>query len=202
MNHIDFNYWRRRYEEDYPKDVSDRYPIFKDAYDKEQREKSPYFETMSEVLRRRGYLLKDEFKSICLWKTTRQKKAYEEDSEEEIKTYTQKAINASTDKDKVESLINLNGVGIPVASAILTVIDPAKYCVIDFRAWRALKWLQGINFSSYENYSKFLDDYRNYGTLRIYRSFIEEIRGIAKKNNQTPRQVEMALWKFDKEKGT
>ncbi len=89
-----------------------------------------------------------------------------------------------------------------MASAILTVIDPARYCVIDFRAWRALKWLQGINFSSYENYSKFLDDYRNYGTLRIYRSFIEEIRGIAKENNKTPRQVEMALWKFDKEKGT
>jgi len=202
MNHIDFNYWRRRYEEDYPKDVSDRYPIFKDAYDKEQREKSPYFETMSKVLRGRGYFLKLEFVSICLWKTTRQKKAYEENSEEEIKTYTQKAINASTDRDKIESLINLNGVGIPVASAILTVIDPARYCVIDFRAWRTLKWLQGINFSFYENYSKFLDDYRNYGTLRIYHSFIEEIREIAKKNNQTPRQVEMALWKFDKEKGT
>ncbi|HDN73942.1 MAG TPA: hypothetical protein ENG16_02825 [Archaeoglobus sp.] len=86
MNHIDFNYWRRRYEEDYPKDVSDRYPIFKDAYDKEQREKSPYFETMSKVLRGRGYFLKLEFVSICLWKTTRQKKAYEENSEEEIKT--------------------------------------------------------------------------------------------------------------------
>lgn len=137
MNHIDFNYWRRRHEEDYPEDVRGKYPIFIDAYGKEQKEKSPYFETMSEVLRERGYFLKAEFVSICLWKTIRQQNAYEKNSEGKIKTCTQKAINASTDQDKIN-----------------------------------------------------------------YRSFIEEIREIAKKNNQTPRQVEMALWKFDKEKGT
>jgi hypothetical protein len=31
MNYIDFKYWTRRYEEDYPEDVRGKYPIFKDA---------------------------------------------------------------------------------------------------------------------------------------------------------------------------
>jgi len=47
-------------------------------------EKSPYFETMSKVLVKRGFLFKKEFVSIGRWKSQRQINNYEANDEDTI----------------------------------------------------------------------------------------------------------------------
>jgi len=38
----------------------------------------------------------------------------------------------------MELLTSLRGVSVPIASAILTLIDPTRYGVLDIRAWQLL----------------------------------------------------------------
>ena len=95
----------------------------------------------------------------------------------------------------------------PVASAILTATYPKEYCIIDYRAWRALLWLQKntaenvFKFDSYSDYANFLDKCKTYNRKKTYFSFRDTLETIGNKRNMTPRQVEMALWKFDQQKG-
>ncbi len=204
---VDWRYWIRKYEEDYAIDAEGKYPIFVDEKGAEHEERSPYFETMSKVLQKRGYLVKKEFVSIGNWKTERQKGRYENNSNKKVENLTRKALEAP-DRDKVKILDKLKGVGIPVASAILTAVYPKEYCIIDYRTWRALLWLSKLTrkgsfaFTSYREYSDFLDSYDAYArTYMRYYNFRDTLKTIGGKRGMTSRQVEMALWKFDQMKG-
>jgi len=203
---IDFRYWMQKYEEDYSKDVDGKWPIFIDEKGIEHEERSPYFETISRVLQKRGYLLKKEFVRIGKWKTERQTKSYETNTDNKVKNLTKEALKAP-DTKKIQILNRLRGVGVPVASAILTIVYPTEYCVIDYRTWRALLWLRAmatkdrLTFASYKDYSDLLDQYDTYGGVHVYYSFRNALKKIGEKRNMTPRQVEMALWKFDEMKG-
>ena len=55
---IDFHYWTKKYEEDYPKEVN-QYPIFFNENNIEQEEKSPYFDSFSKAIIKRGYWNKE-----------------------------------------------------------------------------------------------------------------------------------------------
>ena len=204
---IDLRYWTNKYEENYARDVEDKYPIFIDENGVEHEERSPNFETMSKVLQKRGYLMKKEFVSIGRWKAERQKGRHVKNSDKRVESLTKKAFEAP-DRDKVKILDDLEGVGIPVASAILTVVYPKEYCIIDYRTWRALLWLRTLTkkknfaFASYKEYSDFLDSYDAYArTSTRYYNFRDTLKAIGEKRHMTPRQVEMALWKFDQMKG-
>lgn len=207
---FEFHYWMKKYEKDYPKDTGGKYPIFVDERGVEHEETSPYFETMSTVLQKRGYLLKKEFVSIGEWKTERQRKRYESNTDQKIERVTRKVFRAPY-KDKIKILVRtrdkLHGVGIPVASAILTVAYPKEFCIIDYRTWRAILWLRTLEtkrsctFASYREYSGLLDSYDRYGTIGVYLKFLGTLKDIGEKVKMTPRQVEMALWKFDQMKG-
>ncbi len=194
---MDFESWAKKYEDEYRNEEN---PIKEDL-----KEKSPYFESISEVLQKRGYLLKDEFVSICKWKTERQTNNYQKNSKEDIEKITKEAISKHQDiKVQIDKLDQLKGVGVPVASAILTVIFPKYYCVLDFRAWRALHWViseEFIRFENYSKFSKFLDDFRNYASRNSYIEYWKKIEKLANHHNMTPRKIEMALWKYDERKG-
>jgi hypothetical protein len=90
---------------------------------------------------------------------------------------------------------------------MLTVIHPTEFCVIDYRAWRALLWLHIIIskkefvFASYPEYSEFLEKCQRYDKKSAYFSFLKTLTKIGEKRNLTPRQVETALWKYDQCKG-
>ena len=202
---IDFRFWMNQYAKDYPRDAEGKYPIFVDEKGVEHEEKSPYFETISKVLRKRGYLLKKEFVSIGNWKAERQKSRYESNTDEDVRNITKEMFEAA-DRDKVKILDHFEGVGIPVASAILTIVYPKEYCIIDYRTWRTLLWLRALAaktfFTSFREYSDFLDTYDAYArTCKRYYTFRDTLKTIGEKRGMTPRQVEMAVWKFDKMKG-
>jgi len=102
---------------------------------------------------------------------------------------------------------NLKGVKIPVASAILTAIYPREFCVIDYRAWRALRWLQKVldsgqlTFDSYKAYCEYINFLDTYSTVQSYLWYLRGLRQICAEENIIPRVLEMALWKFDEVKG-
>ncbi len=71
---------------------------------------------------------------------------------------------------------------------------------MDYRAWRALHWILGTyeQFDIYSSYGSFLNLYQAW-TPESYLDYVEDIRGLAAKNDMTPRTIEMGLWKFDKD---
>ena len=75
---------------------------------------------------------------FLLWKSPRPKKHYQKNLEREIKEASRMALSAKSEEEKIESLTRLKGVSIPVASSILTIIDPKKYGIIDIRVWQTL----------------------------------------------------------------
>lgn len=206
---FELNYWLKKYETDYPSDTGGVYPTYLDKNGILREEKSPYFETMSNLLATRGFLFKTEFVSIGRWKAHRQINNYQANSEEQVKKITHQVLAEKDEGKQVKLLIcgELKGVKIPVASAILTIIYPEKYCITDYRAWRALKWWQNVSndghlvLSGYEKYCDYVDSLNVYDTLQSYMWYLKSLRSLSAGQKKTPRQFEMALWKFDEMKG-
>lgn len=93
---------------------------------------------MCKLARKRGYFTRNEFLAICRWKSPRPMKHYTTNSEEEIKQITKKAFSTLFEKRKIELLDKLKGVNVPMASALLTIMYPECYGVIDVKAWYSL----------------------------------------------------------------
>jgi hypothetical protein len=64
-------------------------------------------------------------------------------------------------RERTRLLDRLPGVGVPVASAILALVEPRRYCVIDFRGWRALFGEERQHFSvgHYRRYRRVIAQY-------------------------------------------
>jgi hypothetical protein len=203
MLNINYEKWAKKYAETWLKETK-KYPIIyrDDKTGKNLKETSPNFEHCSKVFQKRGYLLFDEFISICKWKTDRQAGRYVSDSnKKQIREITFKIITQHLEiEQNLDELEKLDGVGIPVASAILTVIFPMEYCILDYRAWRALNHRK--NFKDYSEYSIFLDSYDHRSSIKSYKTYLEEIKKIAAQHpDMSPRKIEMALWKYDQSYG-
>ena len=110
----------------------------------------------------RGYFTKDEFLKIGMWKSPRPKNLYLANSEEEIIKIAKKVFATSYEERRIDLLTRLRGVRIPTASAILTLIDPKNYGIIDIRVWQVLYLYEsvkvkptGTNFS-FKNWYNYL----------------------------------------------
>jgi hypothetical protein len=200
MKDFDLSEWVEQYKEAYQD--STIFPKYKK--DGEWHiERDSCFKHMSRVIQERSRLLRDEFVSIGLWKATRARKWFSENSGTEIEKISRKIMEHPSDvPHNLRILTKLRGVNTPVASAILTVIFPTQYCIFDYRVIRALKWLsvkgKGLRFDSFKEYSEYLDDL-NKNSISFYCEFLEKIRSLD--NTLTPREIEMGLWKFDSSGG-
>ena len=72
---------------------------------------------------------------------------------------------------RLQALIALQGVSVPTASAILTLLDPKRYGVIDIRVWQLLHRLGavdgnpgGTNFT-FEQWERFLAVVRRFAAF-------------------------------------
>ena len=83
---------------------------------------------------------------------------------------------------KLRTLTLIYGVGIPVASSILTLCFPKEYSVIDFRNWRQL-YKQTEKKSSY--------------STNEYIKYLGIIKGLAFKFNVTTQEIDLAIWQKD-----
>jgi hypothetical protein len=140
-----------------------------------------------QCVQERGYLTKDEFMKIGIWKSPRPKHWYLSNSDETIAETTKKVFATDYEKRRIQLLTELVGVRIPTASAILMLTNPKEYGVIDIRVWEVLYQYgsvkvnpTGTNFS-FENWYNYL----------------MKLRYFAEKHGVKARDVERTLFEHD-----
>lgn len=113
-------------------------------------------------VKKRGYLRKVELVEVCKWKSPRAIRLIESNSSTSVRNKTRAAFKTRSEKKKLELLTSLQGVSIPMASAILMLADPLRYGVIDIRVWQLLyemktvtKNADGVGFN-FQNWYQFL----------------------------------------------
>lgn len=144
--------------------------------------------------RRPFYLSGAELDEIFRWKLRGQ---YDRDrgklarnTESVYQIITQAAFMVSDDQDpeyeagvRLGILTALSGVGVPVASAVLALVDPNRYCVIDFRGWRAV-----------------FDEKRQTFSISDYRRYLPKVRELAGELNWSIQETDMAIWELDRQR--
>jgi hypothetical protein len=86
----------------------------------------------------RGWFSRAEFLAMCRWKSPRARHHYEKNSPARVRKVARAALATRSERRRIALLTNLDGVSIPMASAILTLIAPRRYGVIDIRVWQLL----------------------------------------------------------------
>jgi len=138
--------------------------------------------------RDRGYLTFEEFLKCGYSKTRRQWKNYCRNTPKEVEEKTRKAFKQKNLDDIISILTELKGVGVPVASYILTAWSPKDYGTYDVRMMEILPKCE--DFKEPEKKSDLLEWYKAEAELNLLRKWKKEL-GI-----KTCRQIEYALWRF------
>ncbi len=81
---------------------------------------------------------RSEFIKMCRWKSSRAIHHYRRNTSAAVRRTSREVLDTRNERRRLELLTRLRGVSIPTASAILTLIDPERYGVIDIRAWQLL----------------------------------------------------------------
>jgi len=76
------------------------------------------------------------------------------------------------DIEKIEKLTKIDGVGVPIASAILAMNNPNKFAIIDINVLTALEEETGWKEDEWEGYKR---------DSEIYKKYMDIIRNKAKK---------------------
>jgi len=135
-------------------------------------------------VKKRGYFTRDEFLKMANWKSARPKQRYRKNSEEDIISISKKVLSTKFEKRRMELLTTLHGVRIPTASAILTLIDPENYGVIDIRVWQVL-YLYGSVKNKPDGKNFDFDNWYNY---------LMKLRYYAKKFKVSARNIERTIF--------
>lgn len=167
----------------------------------------PLFSSISNAIQSRNYEISiDELLKISQWKMQGPR------NDDNIKANAEKDVNVEQQcqyaltevegKDSIKTLTDLSGVGVPMASTVLTVAKPSEYAIIDYRAFRGLAGAlpEIVDSREYSEYAEFLEHFRTYDkSPAAYEYYIKHVRNIAEQEDLSARQVDMALWAFDKQ---
>ena len=83
--------------------------------------------------RARGHLTPVELQKIGNWKSPRAIRLISANNHHQVRRATQRALRTRSERIRLEALLSLSGVSVPMASAILTLLYPRKYGVLDIR---------------------------------------------------------------------
>ena len=133
--------------------------------------------------RARGYLTRKELILVCRWKSTRALGQITRNSPARVVSMTRLAFKARTEIEKIEQLMTLRGVGVPMASALLMLTFPRLYPVLDIRVWQVLYAMKAVT-----------DNPGGVGfTGRHWVCYLDLLRRLARKLGVRPRAAERAL---------
>lgn len=129
----------------------------------------------------------EHFMDLAMWKSPRPKRYYERNSDAFIRQVTKHAFQASDGRLQLHILMALEGVGVPVASAILHFAFPDTYPIMDVRVLRTLRraglWRR--------------DEARSFTTAG-WLEYVQSMREHSQEVQVDLRDLEKALWAFDK----
>jgi hypothetical protein len=130
---------------------------------------------------RRGSYDRENLNQIFDWKTKgRGRSRLNKNDDAEIREALKIAATAERPRTAMAVLVGLAGVDVPVASAILAMVHPDDYTVIDFRA------LESLNYTG------------NYYSIPFYLDYREFCIRLARKWNMSLRDLDRALWQWSK----
>jgi thermostable 8-oxoguanine DNA glycosylase len=138
--------------------------------------------------KRRGYLTKGELAAVCRWKSSRAIQHIRANTHHRVRAATAAAMTTSSERRRLEALLQLKGVSVPMASAVLMLLYPGRYGVIDIRVWQLLYAVGavsekqgGVNFS-----------------LKNWLEFLVILRSLSSELGVTARAVERTLFDVHK----
>jgi hypothetical protein len=199
---IDFPKWVDRF-----RDQWENRPIeYLDNSGEWCEDEDPHFSSISNAIQSRGRISVEELRRISRWKLQggRNDANIEQNDSADVEHQTRAAFQAAADVEAVNILTELSGVGVPLASTVLTVAYPDTYAIIDYRAFRGLAAAKpeivDPRTNGYGAYAEFLECFRNYLTKAdAYEYYMTHVRKIAEEEELSTREIDMALWAFDKE---
>ncbi|MFH1971027.1 MAG: hypothetical protein ABIJ05_01430, partial [Patescibacteria group bacterium] len=144
---------------------------------------------LEERIRTQGFLTKEDLTQLIEWKYRDERRRlflkWNEDNEDlEIKDITKNAINSKDEKEKIKLLCKIRGVGIPLASCILALYNPEKYCIFDIHIY------DEIFNTDHKNRPKYFSSNPKY-----YLELLEKLRKLSEEYSLSIRDIEKALFK-------
>jgi len=112
-------------------------------------------------VRVRGWFTRAEFVQMCRWKSPRARRLWERNTAARVQAVSRAVLATRSERRRMELLTGLRGVGVPIGSAILTLVDPRRYGVLDIRCWQLLFAIdsvtanrrgQGFTIAQWEQY--------------------------------------------------
>ncbi len=134
--------------------------------------------------RRRGFISRGEFLAMCRWKSPRGLRHYQRNSAGRVREASRLALATRSERGRMEHLLALGGVSVPVASAILTLLHPRRYGVLDIRAWQMLYAMRGVDANPAG---------RGF-TVGQWLRYLETLRAHARRLRASVRSVEYTLF--------
>jgi hypothetical protein len=136
--------------------------------------------------RRRGHLTLRELEAVCRWKSPRAIRYVLSNPPAEVREATRLALRSRDEERRVTALLALKGVSIPMASAVLTLLHPRRYGVIDIRVWQML------------HRGRYVSGSPGGVGLRVphWLQFLAVVRDLSAGLGATARRVEMALFEI------
>jgi hypothetical protein len=135
-------------------------------------------------VRARGAFTRAEFRRMCRWKSPRARLLWEANSAARVTAVSRAVLATRSERRRMELLTGLRGVGVPMASAILTLIDPRRYGVLDIRAWQLLFAIRSVAVNR-----------RGQGfTLAQWEQYLAALRHHARRLGVTARTIEYTLF--------
>lgn len=135
-------------------------------------------------IQERGYLTRDELHKVAYWKTRNifgRADLTLDNQDGFIREITQRAFTPIDDFEKLQSLTKLQGVGEPVASAILHLYNKEQYPILDPHAL----WSSGLEWERRNSYPR-----------GLWLEYIKFCRDIANRNGKDMRTLDRALWRY------
>jgi thermostable 8-oxoguanine DNA glycosylase len=129
-------------------------------------------------------ITEDDLRRVSLWKSDRVLSVSPETLQKlnELSTKEGVTLKDALAKEVIEKLVLSQGIGFPMASAILKFINPSVFPIIDVRAYRALTGEKPY-YGTY-SYEKYID-------------YAEKISALAKKLDRPLREIDEQLYCYD-----
>jgi len=138
----------------------------------------------------RKFLDRGRFLDLAMWKSARPRRLYERNRDDFVRKVTALAFQADDDRLRLQILMALDGVRVPLASTILHFAFPDMYPILDVRVLRTLR-----NAGLWHGH-----DAPGF-TLADWLKYTRLMRGLSKKLRVDLRTLDKALWAFDKHEG-
>jgi len=132
------------------------------------------------------FLNKEYFVRLGRWKTPRYQATRETNDEKDIIETTRSAYLGKNDIEKLNILKRLKGVDIAVASTILYYLQPDNFAIFDYHVRNTLKKARKLSEGKEDDSDE------------VWLEYTQIIHELSSLYNKTPREVEKALFAYDK----